>query len=62
VVGVTINGLSALCVYAGEAPRLVAGMMQLNVQIPPNAPSGNLPITVSIGGNTSQNGVTVSVE
>jgi uncharacterized protein (TIGR03437 family) len=37
-------------------------MMQLNVQIPANAPSGDLPILVSIGGNTSQNGVTVSVQ
>ena len=60
-VGVLIDGLPALYVYAGEAPGLVAGMMQLNVQIPLNAPSGNLPITVSIGGNTSQNNVTVSV-
>jgi uncharacterized protein (TIGR03437 family) len=61
-VGVTINGQPALYVYAGEAPGLVAGMMQLNVQIPANAPSGDLPITVSIGGKTSQNGVTVSVQ
>jgi uncharacterized protein (TIGR03437 family) len=61
-VGVLINGLPALYVYAGEAPGLVAGMMQLNVQIPANALSGNLPITVSIGANTSQNGVTVSVQ
>jgi uncharacterized protein (TIGR03437 family) len=61
-VGVTINGLPALYVYAGEAPGLVAGMMQLNVQIPSIAPSGDLPILVSIGGNTSQNGVTVWVQ
>ena len=61
-VGVTISGQPALYVYAGEAPGLVAGMMQLNVQIPANAPSGDLPILVSIGGNTSQNGVTVSVQ
>jgi uncharacterized protein (TIGR03437 family) len=61
-VGVLINGQPASYVYDGEAPGLVAGMMQLNVQIPPNAPSGNLPITVSIGGNISQNGVTVSVQ
>ncbi len=60
-VGVTVNGQPALYVYAVEAPGLVAGMMQLNVQIPSNAPSGDLPITVSIGGNVSQNGVTVSV-
>jgi uncharacterized protein (TIGR03437 family) len=60
-VGVTINGLPALYVYAGEAPGLVAGMMQLNVQIPANAASGDVPIVVSIGGKASQNGVTVSV-
>ena len=61
-VGVTINGQPALYVYAGEAPGLVAGMMQLNVQIPANAPSGDLPILVSVGGNPSQKGVTVSVQ
>jgi uncharacterized protein (TIGR03437 family) len=61
-IGVLINSQSALYVYAGEAPGLVAGMMQLNVQIPPNAQSGNLSVIVSIGGNTSQNGVTVSVQ
>ena len=60
-IGVLINGQPALYVYAGEAPGLVTGMMQLNVQIPANAPSGDLQILVSIGGNTSQNGVTVSV-
>jgi predicted RNase H-like HicB family nuclease len=57
-----INGQPALYSYAGEAPGQVAGVMQLNVQIPANAPSGNLSITVSIGGNISQNGVTVSVQ
>ena len=42
--------------------------MQLNVQIPPNVviPAGqttaNLTIVVSIGGNFSQTGVTVSVQ
>jgi uncharacterized protein (TIGR03437 family) len=61
-VGVTISGQPALYVYAGEAPGLVAGMMQLNVQIPANGASGELPILVSVGGNTSQNGVTVSVQ
>jgi uncharacterized protein (TIGR03437 family) len=60
-IGVTINGLPALYAYAGEVPGSVAGMMQLNVQIPATASSGDLQILVSIGGNTSQNGVTVSV-
>jgi uncharacterized protein (TIGR03437 family) len=59
---VWINGQAAFYVYAGEAPGVVAGMMQLNVQIPATVPSGDLSITVSIGGNMSQSGVTVSVK
>jgi uncharacterized protein (TIGR03437 family) len=57
-----IGGQPALYTYAGEAPGMVAGVMQLNVQIPANAPSGNLSIAVSAGGNISQSGVTVSVQ
>jgi uncharacterized protein (TIGR03437 family) len=61
-VGVLIDGQPASYVYAGEAPGQVAGVMQLNVRIPSTARPGNLSITVSIGGNMSQNGVTVSVQ
>jgi len=60
-IGVLINGQPANWTYAGEAPGLAAGLLQLNVQIPTNAQSGNLSITVSIGSNVSQNGVTVTV-
>jgi uncharacterized protein (TIGR03437 family) len=59
---VSINGQPALYTYAGEAPGMVAGVMQLNVQIPGNAPSGPLSIQVSVGGNMSQSGVTVAVQ
>jgi uncharacterized protein (TIGR03437 family) len=59
---VWIGGQSALYTYAGEAPGMVAGVMQINVQIPPKAPSGNLEVLVSIGGNMSQSGITVSVQ
>jgi len=61
-VAVLINGQPVSVAFYGEAPGLVAGVMQFNVQIPANAPSGNLPIQVSVGGNASQNGVTVSVQ
>jgi uncharacterized protein (TIGR03437 family) len=61
-VQVWVGGQPALYTYAGEAPGMVAGVMQLNVQIPANAPSGPLSILVSIGGNMSQSGITVSVE
>ena len=59
---VSIGGQPALYTYAGEAPGMVAGVMQLNVQIPANAPSGALSIQVSVGGNMSQNGITVTVQ
>jgi uncharacterized protein (TIGR03437 family) len=62
VIGVSIGGQPAVCTYAGEAPGMVAGVMQLNVRIPANAPSGPLSILVSIGGNMSQNGITVTVQ
>ena len=57
-----INGQPALYTYAGETPGIVAGVMQLNVQIPPDLPSGDLEIAVSVGENTSPSGVTVSVQ
>jgi uncharacterized protein (TIGR03437 family) len=61
-VQVWIGGQPALYTYAGEAPGMVAGVMQLNVQIPSNAPSGALSIQVSVGGNVSQSGITVAVQ
>lgn len=48
--------------FAGEAPGIVSGALQLNVQIPTTVSSGDLPIIVSIGSNSSQSGVTVSVK
>ncbi len=62
LIQVWIGGQQALWTYAGEAPSMVAGVMQLNVQIPTGAPSGALSIQVSIGGNMSQNGITVAVQ
>ena len=61
-ISVLIGGQPANYAYAGEAPGFVAGLMQLNVQIPANAPSGALSIQVSIGGNMSQSGITVTVQ
>jgi uncharacterized protein (TIGR03437 family) len=59
---VLIGGQSAFVAFYGEAPGFVAGVMQVNVQIPLNVPSGNIPLSVSVGGNSSQAGVTVSVQ
>ena len=60
--GVTIDGQPAFVAFYGETPGVVAGLLQLNVQVPPNARTGDLPLAVIIGGNSSQIGVTVSVK
>jgi uncharacterized protein (TIGR03437 family) len=63
LIQVWIDGQPALLKYAGEAPGMVAGVMQLNVRIPTDAASGTLPIQVSIGGNRNGNGgITVTVQ
>jgi uncharacterized protein (TIGR03437 family) len=48
--------------YFGSAPGIVYGVMQVNLQIPLNAPSGNVAIQVTVGGVTSQANVTVAVQ
>lgn len=60
-VSVLINGQPAPVQFYGEAPYLVSGVMQTNVQIPATVSSGNVPIQVLVGGKSSQDGVTVSV-
>jgi len=61
-VAVLINNSPVTPLFAGEAPGIVSGVLQVNVQIPQNFATGNLPIMVMIGANSTQNGVTVSVK
>ena len=61
----TVGGLPAQVQYAGSAPGIIYGVMQVNVLIPANAPSGALPIVITLGTGTTfstQAGVTVSVQ
>ena len=61
-VGVTIGGKSANVTYAGGAPGLVAGVMQINAQIPAGITAGNsVPLTIEVGGILAQAEVTVAV-
>jgi trimeric autotransporter adhesin len=54
-VTVTIDGVPAQVQYAGEAPGLVAGVMQVNAVIPAGLTrSGDMPVVVSVGGASSQ--------
>jgi uncharacterized protein (TIGR03437 family) len=59
---VWINGQQVPYTYAGEAPGMVAGVMQLNAQIPLYWASGPLAIQVRVGGYWSQNGITLEVQ
>jgi uncharacterized protein (TIGR03437 family) len=61
-VAVTIGGQPATVVFNGEAPGIVAGVLQLNVMIPPTVSSGANQVSVTIGSNTSQPNLTVAVQ
>lgn len=58
----TVGNRQAKVHYAGAAPGMVAGVMQVNVEIPADAAAGVVPVVVSVGGVSSQPGVTVAVQ
>jgi len=60
-VTVTIGGVPAQVIYAGAAPGMVSGVLQLNVQIPYGVASGTADVVVTIGTIASAPGVTVAV-
>ena len=60
LVTVRFGTTAAIVDYAGAAPGLVAGVMQINVRVP-NGISGDVPVSVNIGNNPAQTGVTVAV-
>jgi uncharacterized protein (TIGR03437 family) len=62
-VAVQIDGLDTLVYFAGEAPGIVSGVLQVNAQIPNAAnPGPAVSIAFSVGGLNSQPGVTVAVK
>jgi uncharacterized protein (TIGR03437 family) len=62
-VSVMIGGVEAPVSYAGGAPGLVEGVLQVNAQVPAGAPSGAaVPIILQVGARISQQGITVSVK
>jgi len=48
-----VGGMDAAVQFAGLAAGF-AGLVQINVTVPPNAPDGDLPITLAVGGVPSQ--------
>ncbi|HEV3200414.1 MAG TPA: hypothetical protein VGZ73_21060 [Bryobacteraceae bacterium] len=60
-VSAAIGGKSATVSFAGSAPGVVAGIMQVNVVVPAGLPAGAVPVTVQVGTTSAQSGVTIAV-
>lgn len=59
---VTIGGLDAPVEYAGAAPTLVAGLIQINARIPKEVASGSaVPVVIKIGDKSSPSVVSLSI-
>jgi uncharacterized protein (TIGR03437 family) len=61
-VSVTIDGQPAAVQYAGAAPGTVAGLFQVNVQVPAQASIGDVAIMIQVGNAASQPGMTIAVK
>ena len=48
--------------YAGLSPGSISGLYQFNVRIPAGTPSGDVPVTVTVGGVQTQAGVTIPIQ
>jgi len=59
---VIIGTQPATLSFYGEAPTFVSGLMQLNVIVPPGAGTGAVPISITIGGHSTQSGATVYLQ
>jgi uncharacterized protein (TIGR03437 family) len=60
-IAVSIGGQPAEVTYAGAAPFLPAGVIQINAKIPDGIAPGAAPVVVSAGATTTTRTVTVSV-
>ncbi len=61
-VSVTIGGIAATVSYSGAAPSQIAGLTQINAQVPAGVtPGTTVPVMVTIGTWQSQTGVTMAV-
>jgi endo-1,4-beta-xylanase len=58
----TIGGAAANVLYAGPAPGLVNGVMQVDLTVPAGLAAGPQPVVITVGTAASQKGITVAVQ
>jgi len=62
-VAVNVGGVPVEVIYAGSAPNLVSGVMQVNVRLNENVPRGAaIPLELRVGPAPSQSGLTVAIQ
>ena len=61
-VSVDIGGAAADVLYSGAAPTLVAGVFQVNVRVPANAPTASAGVVLHVGNASSRPGVTLAIQ
>jgi uncharacterized protein (TIGR03437 family) len=57
-----IAGAPVNILYSGGAPGLLSGAMQINIQIPATAPTGNQPLVILVNGVPTQANTTVNIQ
>ncbi|MBZ5625458.1 MAG: hypothetical protein LAQ69_43195 [Acidobacteriia bacterium] len=68
VVSATVAGIPANVEYSGSAPGIIYGVIQVNVRLPANTPTGPQPIVIRLGTSatavsfSTQAGLTVQVQ
>jgi uncharacterized protein (TIGR03437 family) len=59
----TIGGKKAQVLYAGGSPGEILSLLQVNVLVPSDAPSGsNVPVVLTVGNASSQAGITMAIQ
>lgn len=61
-VSVKLGTMEAPVEWSGSTPQSVAGLYQVNIWVPANAPTGDqVPLSLTVAGMPSQTGVTVAI-
>jgi uncharacterized protein (TIGR03437 family) len=61
-VSVSFGGVPATnYAFIGEVPAVTAGVLQINVTVPATAPTGDVPVVVTVGNTPSQTALTIAI-